>query len=101
MRAGFGFRKEDEDSLNAKNMKRESKVYSYKEQLEELQLRRELEERKRKQGKLKEPVLTSKQKELMRLQLEKESGIRARLTKVCGAQPAKCHLPDWTISCVV
>lgn len=60
-------------------MKRESKVYSYKEQLEELQLRRELEEKKRKSGKLKEPELTPKQKELIRLQKEKESVIRSRL----------------------
>jgi len=63
-------------------MKRESKVYSYKEQLEELQLRRELEEKRRKQGKLKEPQLTPKQKEALRLQLEKESAIRARLNEL-------------------
>jgi hypothetical protein len=75
-------RKDNENELNVKNMKRESKVYSYKEQLEELQLRRELEEKRRKQGKLKEPQLTPKQKEALRLQLEKESSIRARLTEV-------------------
>ncbi|GFG32063.1 hypothetical protein Cfor_06845 [Coptotermes formosanus] len=63
-------------------MKRESKVYSYKEQLEELQLRRELEEKRRKQGKLKEPQLTPKQKEALRVQLEKESAIRARLSEL-------------------
>jgi hypothetical protein len=63
-------------------MKRESKVYSYKEQLEELQLRRELDEKRRKQGKLKEPQLTPKQKEGLRLQLQKESAVRARLTEV-------------------
>jgi hypothetical protein len=63
-------------------MKRESKAYSYKEQLEELQLRRELDEKRRKQGKLKEPQLTPKQKEALRLQMQKESAIRARLTEV-------------------
>lgn len=63
-------------------MKRESKVYSFKEQLEELQLRRELEEKKRKAGKLKEPELTPKQKELIRLQFEKENAIRTRLREL-------------------
>ncbi|PSN31349.1 eIF-2-alpha kinase activator GCN1, partial [Blattella germanica] len=74
--------KDNESELNAKNMKRESKAYSYKEQLEELQLRRELEEKRRKQGKLKEPELTPKQKEVLRLQLEKERAVRARLTEL-------------------
>ncbi|CAG2063309.1 unnamed protein product, partial [Timema podura] len=74
--------KDHENELDARNMKRESKVYSYKEQLEEIQLRRELEDKKRKQGKLKEPELTVKQKEAMRLQLEKESAIRSKLTQV-------------------
>lgn len=75
-------RKESDNSLNMKNMKRESKVYTFKEQQEELALRRELEEKKRKQGKIKEPELTQKQKEALRQQLEKENAIRDRLTQV-------------------
>ncbi|KAE8739724.1 hypothetical protein FOCC_FOCC014768 [Frankliniella occidentalis] len=72
--------KNNDDSLNAKNLKRESKVYSYKDQLEEMALRRELEEKKRREGKLKEPELNPKQKEAMKIQLEKESAVRSRLT---------------------
>lgn len=74
----FHLRK-DQETGSTSNLKRESKVYSYKEQIEEMQIRRELEEKKRKAGKLKEPELTPKQKELMRIQLEKENAIRSRL----------------------
>lgn len=74
--------KDNESTLNAKNMKRESKVYSFKEQQEEIALRRELEEKKRREGKIKEPELTPKQKEAIRLQLEKEGVIRNALTVV-------------------
>lgn len=64
------------------NMKRESKAYSYKEQLEEMQLRRELEEKKRKEGKIKEPQFTPKQLEMIKAQREREQTIRNRLKKV-------------------
>ncbi|CAK1582375.1 unnamed protein product [Parnassius mnemosyne] len=69
----------NEDSKEM-NLKRESKAYSYKEQLEELQLRRELEEKRRREGKVKEVTLSAKQKEAIKLQLAKESAIRERLT---------------------
>lgn len=64
------------------NMKRESKAYSYKEQLEEMQLRRELEEKRRKEGKIKDPHYTPKQLEVIKNQKIKEHAIREKLTKV-------------------
>ncbi|XP_074026538.1 lethal (3) 80Fj [Leptinotarsa decemlineata] len=64
------------------NLKRESKVYSYNEQIEELQLRRELEEKKRKEGKIKPPQYTSKQLEAIKNQKLKEQAIRDRLREL-------------------
>lgn len=69
----------NEDSKEM-NMKRESKAYSYKEQLEELQLRRELEEKNKREGKVKETQLTVKQKEVIKALLAKESLVRQRLS---------------------
>lgn len=60
-------------------MKRESKAYSYKEQQEEIMLRKEIEAKKIKEGKLKKPELSAKQKEAMAIELEKETTIRNRL----------------------
>lgn len=57
-------------------------MYSYKEQLEELQLRRELEEKKRKEGKVKPPQYTPKQLEAIKNQKIKEQGIRSRLAEL-------------------
>ncbi|XP_032513752.2 stalled ribosome sensor GCN1 isoform X1 [Danaus plexippus] len=72
------------DEGNEMNLKRESKAYSYKEQLEELQLRRELDEKRRREGKVKEVPLTAKQREAMKAQLVKESAIRERLSVLNG-----------------
>lgn len=71
-----------DDSNDTMNMKRESKAYSYKEQLEELQLRRELEEKKKKDGKVKKPQYTPKQLEAIKNQKTKEQAVRARLANV-------------------
>lgn len=69
-----------DDSNDEMNLKRESKAYSYKEQLEEMQLRRELaEKKKKKDGKVK---YTPKQQEAIKNQTIKEEGIRNRLTEV-------------------
>ena len=67
------------NSQKATNIKRESKAYSYKEQMEDIALRKELEEKKRKEGKMVEPKLNSKQKEVLEAHLEKESAIRGRI----------------------
>jgi hypothetical protein len=61
-------------------MKRESRVYSYKEQLEEIQLRKELEEKRKLSGK--PMVYNQKQKEAIKVQLVKESAIREKIEKV-------------------
>ena len=73
---------DENDILNAMNMKRESKVYSFKEQQEELQLRRELYEKRKKEGKIKEPKLTPKQEEAIKAQVAKENAIRSKLTEM-------------------
>lgn len=67
------------------SMKRENKVYTYKEQLEEIQLRRELEEKKRKEGKWKPPQFTQKQQDAIDKQFEKEKAIKLRLQTLNNA----------------
>uniref|UniRef100_A0A4W4EKS6 TOG domain-containing protein n=1 Tax=Electrophorus electricus TaxID=8005 RepID=A0A4W4EKS6_ELEEL len=65
------------------NMKRENKAYSFKEQIIELELQ---EEMKKKKGIKEQVQLTSKQREMMQNQLEKESAVRTRLQGVKGAR---------------
>ena len=50
--------------------------------MEELALRKEIEEKKRREGKLTEPKLTPKQKELLDGQLEKEKLVRQKVAKL-------------------
>ena len=47
--------------------------------MEEIALRKELEEKKRREGKISEPKLNAKQKEVLDNQLEKESMVRKRI----------------------
>uniref|UniRef100_A0A8U8BXP6 Uncharacterized protein n=1 Tax=Geospiza parvula TaxID=87175 RepID=A0A8U8BXP6_GEOPR len=68
-----------QDSMKKANMKRENKAYSFKEQIIELELKEEI---KKKKGIKDEVQLTSKQKELMRAQLEREAQIRKRLKEL-------------------
>ncbi|KAK0174572.1 hypothetical protein PV327_010330 [Microctonus hyperodae] len=73
---------DDNDILNSMNMKRESKAYSFKEQQEELQLRREMYEKRKKEGKIKEQKLTPKQEEALKAQTVRESIIKKRLAEL-------------------
>ena len=67
----------------AQNVQRENKAYSYKEQMEEEALRKEIEAKKaKKEGKTKVPELSVKQKEAMKVQLEKEQEIRAKVSSL-------------------
>ena len=59
-----------------KQIGRENKLYSVKEQLDEIALRQELEAKK---GGKKEPVLNKKQQEAKAAQLEKESVVRSKI----------------------
>ena len=47
--------------------------------MDDIALRKELEEKKKREGKWQEPKLTPKQKEAMAIQLEKESLVRNRV----------------------
>ncbi|KAG0431539.1 hypothetical protein HPB47_021684, partial [Ixodes persulcatus] len=69
-----------EATTESKNIKRESKVYSYKEQMEEIELKKELEAKKK--SKVQEPELSKKQKEAMEAQLQKEHAVRLRIRKL-------------------
>ncbi|XP_077317570.1 stalled ribosome sensor GCN1 [Lithobates pipiens] len=68
-----------QDSLKKANMKRENKAYSFKEQIIELELKEEI---KKKKGIKEEVQLTSKQKEMLQAQMEKESQIRKKLLQL-------------------
>uniref|UniRef100_A0A8C0L786 Stalled ribosome sensor GCN1 n=1 Tax=Canis lupus dingo TaxID=286419 RepID=A0A8C0L786_CANLU len=79
-----------QDSIKKANMKRENKAYSFKEQIIEL----ELKEIKKKKGIKEEVQLTSKQKEMLQAQLDKEAQIRRRLQELDGELEAALGLLD-------
>lgn len=78
--------------------RRENKVYSYKEQLEEIQLRREIEEKKRKDGTWKPPQLTPKQQEAIKNQTEKENAIKRHLGELNNTLSALISLIQAALS---
>ena len=60
--------------------------------MEDIALRREIEEKKKREGKWQEPKLTPKQKEAMNAQLEKESLVRNRVTNTKAFLTPYVHL---------
>ncbi|KAK1328698.1 hypothetical protein QTO34_012273 [Cnephaeus nilssonii] len=80
-----------QDSIKKANMKRENKAYSFKEQIIELELKEEI---KKKKGIKEEVQLTSKQKEMLQAQLDKEAQIRRRLQELDGELEAALGLLD-------
>ena len=72
--------------MKDQNIRRENKLYSYKEQMADLELRKELEKKKGKPAEA-PPKLTKKQEEQVQAQLQKESDIRAKVqaldTDIC------------------
>lgn len=74
------------------NIRRENKLYSYEDQLAEIELRKELEKRKKAKGINVEPKLTKQQLEAKQAQLEKEAAIRNQtkeVTFVCVSRSSK------------
>ena len=64
------------------NVRRENKLYSYEDQLAEMELRKEIEKKKKAKGINVEPKLTKQQQEAMQIQLEKESELRKKTKEV-------------------
>ncbi|KAK7803834.1 hypothetical protein U0070_027292 [Myodes glareolus] len=80
-----------QDSIKKANMKRENKAYSFKEQIIELELKEEI---KKKKGIKEEVQLTSKQKEMLQAQMDKEAHVRRRLQELDGELEAALGLLD-------
>ena len=78
-----------EDGGVTANLKRESRAYSYEDQKWDLQMRREMSQRRRLmsgseevQDMLREATLTQKQRESIEAQLQHEDRVRQRLTQL-------------------
>lgn len=73
------------------NIKRENKLYSYAEQMAEMELRKELEKKKGKSAK-EAPKLTKKQEEMLEAQKQKESKIRQNMQKLNEELCCACQI---------
>ncbi|KAB7504018.1 eIF-2-alpha kinase activator GCN1 [Armadillidium nasatum] len=65
-----------QNELNVKNVKKTTKAYSHKEQMMMLEEKKKEMEKRRKEGKL---DLTPKQREVMKIELEKEAVVRKKI----------------------
>ncbi|XP_030828154.1 eIF-2-alpha kinase activator GCN1-like isoform X1 [Strongylocentrotus purpuratus] len=70
------------EKLDIGSMKRENKAYSYKEQLLEIELKKEIERERAQKGIKVEVKLTKKQEEAKKVQLAKEGEIRKKLQEL-------------------
>ena len=73
-----------DESVSNKNIKRENKLYSYKEQMAELELRKEMEKKKKLKGEAQKPQvkLSKKQQEMVDDTLKREQAVRDRCKQV-------------------
>lgn len=77
------------DEVKETNIRRENKLYSYAEQMAEIELRKEIEKKKRGKGDVK---LTKKQEEKVQAQLKKESEVRSQVKKLDAKLSKSCDL---------
>ncbi|CAD5120992.1 DgyrCDS9536 [Dimorphilus gyrociliatus] len=80
----------EEAGDSKKNLKKENKLYSYEEQLAEIEIRREVTRKRIAEGKA--INLTKKQEELKKAQMKKEKEIRDKLKAVYGEVDKACIL---------
>jgi len=71
------------EAAKRQNMKKESKVYSYEDQIWEMELREEMKKKKKAEGKLSQKdEMSQKEKEIFEAQLLKEAEIRDKLREL-------------------
>ena len=68
--------------------------------MDEIQLIREIDEKRRREGKIKEPELNAKQKEALRLQLEKENCIRTKVAALNTSMEQSVSLLNTSLTAI-